>query len=455
LAVAPLAPGLEAAIRSCRSHVADKINLPWALFYMGEMELLLRRPYRSLTAYCKAMAYTPREFMIESALQGADKLAALGPELPEAAWVQRLLLLARAVEFAKAADPRLGELASRPLPQIVPPVVIVVGGCDPSVQEQMETYRELLAAAFRDFRGTIISGGTREGVPGLVGDLCERYPGQFRTLAYVPESLPPDANLDTRYGEIRRMAGSAFTAEQPLQNWIDLVAAGIRPADVKVLGINGGEISALEYRLALALGAKVGVLRESGREAGRLIGEAQWDAVEGLAQLCADPMTLHTFVHYADRGTLEPQQRETIARAVHEEFRQNQRNRFKRADPAMEDWESLLPSLRASNYAQAEHIGRKLEAVGKRAVRVTGRPVVLYQFTPQEVEQLAEMEHARWNVERLLDGWTPGERDPARKRSPYLVSWADLPDSVREWDRQAVRAIPKQLQAIGMEIQAL
>lgn len=27
-------------------------------------------------------------------------------------------------------------------------------------------------------------------------------------------------------------------------------------------------------------------------------------------------------------------------------------------------------------------------------------------FTEDEVEIMAEIEHARWNVERLLDGWT-------------------------------------------------
>ena len=39
-----------------------------------------------------------------------------------------------------------------------------------------------------------------------------------------------------------------------------------------------------------------------------------------------------------------------------------------------------------------------------------------------------------------------------KKISPYLVSWEVLPDSVKEWDRQTVRAIPEFLATVGMEV---
>jgi len=74
-------------------------------------------------------------------------------------------------------------------------------------------------------------------------------------------------------------------------------------------------------------------------------------------------------------------------------------------------------------------------------------------FTKGEVEIMAEMEHARWNVERLLDGWRWGEkRNVTKKISPYLVPWLELSDDVREWDRQTVRKIPEFLAKIGLEV---
>jgi hypothetical protein len=69
------------------------------------------------------------------------------------------------------------------------------------------------------------------------------------------------------------------------------------------------------------------------------------------------------------------------------------------------------------------------------------------------VEMLAAMEHARWNAERFLAGWTYGEeRDTAGRRSPYLVPWDALPEQIKEYDREAVRNIPALLALIGQKV---
>ena len=66
---------------------------------------------------------------------------------------------------------------------------------------------------------------------------------------------------------------------------------------------------------------------------------------------------------------------------------------------------------------------------------------------------MAEMEHGRYNAERLLDGWRWGtEKNMEKKINPYLVPWAELPDSVKEWDRDSVRKIPQFLADIGFEV---
>jgi hypothetical protein len=119
-------------------------------------------------------------------------------------------------------------------------------------------YGRLLHEAFRDFRGTVISGGTRAGISGVVGDLRETYPTKIQCFGYVPHVMPAAVDIDKRYSKVLETKGSDFSPLEPLQTWIDLFAAGISPARVKLLGINGGEIAAFEYRLAAALGAQVG-----------------------------------------------------------------------------------------------------------------------------------------------------------------------------------------------------
>jgi hypothetical protein len=66
---------------------------------------------------------------------------------------------------------------------------------------------------------------------------------------------------------------------------------------------------------------------------------------------------------------------------------------------------------------------------------------------------MAELEHGRWNVDRVLAGWRPGQRrDDERRIHDSIVSWADLPDSVKEYDRNAVRAFPAILAVAGLEV---
>jgi hypothetical protein len=78
---------------------------------------------------------------------------------------------------------------------------------------------------------------------------------------------------------------------------------------------------------------------------------------------------------------------------------------------------------------------------------------VVERLTDEEVERLARREHVRWTDERLADAWTLGpERDVLAKVSPYLVDWAELPEDVRELDREPVRRIPEVLASAGLEI---
>ena len=75
------------------------------------------------------------------------------------------------------------------------------------------------------------------------------------------------------------------------------------------------------------------------------------------------------------------------------------------------------------------------------------------EFTPEEIETLAEMEHSRWNAERLREGWRYApEKNVEKKLTPYLVAWTDLSEPIREWDRSAVSAWPDLLAARGLRI---
>lgn len=69
-------------------------------------------------------------------------------------------------------------------------------------------------------------------------------------------------------------------------------------------------------------------------------------------------------------------------------------------------------------------------------------------------EQLAENAHDLWAAQRLADGWRLGDvRDDAKKLHPCLIAYADLPESEKQYDRQAAMETLKAIVALGYHIE--
>jgi RyR domain len=146
---------------------------------------------------------------------------------------------------------------------------------------------------------------------------------------------------------------------------------------------------------------------------------------------------------------------EALARAIHEDYvrRELEKGRSPETNPSMVGWDALPPTLKESNRDQAAHIEAKLAAIGC-AIDPTGPSGEdQFAFTPREIERLARMEHDRWWKERTAAGWVLGpQKDVDRRTSPDLVPWEDLSESVRDYDRETVRAIPEFLARVGYSI---
>jgi len=185
------------------------------------------------------------------------------------------------------------------LPEIVLPegqTVILVGSCDADSEKQMAGYRSLLLDAFSKHRGTIISGGTTAGVAGLVGEIQEAYPTKIHTIGYIPRSTSFRVEADPRYRTLRETTSDTFALPCPLKYWADIVANQIEPSHVKLIGIGGGAITAVELRMALALGARVAILEGSGRQAEQLLKDNEWNDSSNLILLPTDARALQSFL---------------------------------------------------------------------------------------------------------------------------------------------------------------
>jgi ppGpp synthetase/RelA/SpoT-type nucleotidyltranferase len=449
-----LLPIIRTACQKSRELADAGLEYPWTYYNMGKFALLLGHEYDALFNYTKAVQVTQSPWPLSLAIRSLEKLKPVQEDIRGFFEVCLLLDLAAQVKFPKAklngADSCLKN--GRQIRRC--PVVIIAGGTKTFYKENLAEYRKLMMEGFNDFSGTIISGGTTAGICSLVGDIQEAHKDTITTLGYLPATIPLAERIDTRYHEIRKTDGKRFSAKEPLQYWTDILASGIQPSDVRLVGINGGNIAAAEYRIALMLGAKVAIIKDSGRAAAKLLVDKDWMSSENLIAFPHDGATLRAFIG-SGAACLTRSVREELAQHIHEEYRKLQVENF-RSDPknlSLRPWEELDAGLKESNRQQADHTFEKLRSLGYGMRKVKGKKPKMISFTKKEIEKLAEMEHGRWNAEYLSEGWKPGPvKDSIKKTNPYLVPWAMLTESTREWDRNTVRKLPALLAENGYEV---
>jgi voltage-gated potassium channel Kch len=207
---------------------------------------------------------------------------------------------------------------------------------------------------------------------------------------------------------------------------------------------------ALERMLPAGAGPIV-VCVEDERGLARLLRESGW--IEARAgRLTVFPLAEHVGRAEVVLGGTH----ETVARAIHDEYvrARTELGETPAENHSLAAWEVLPEPLRDSNRRQADHIHAKLEALSCGLAPLTDWDVEAFAFTPDEIERLSKLEHARWVEDARLAGWrhATGAKDPARKTHPSLVPWESLPDGEKDKDRQAVRSLPRLVALAGLQI---
>lgn len=348
------------------------------------------------------------------------------------------------------------------------PVLIIAGGASDMTDGKTTGYENIFRELMFDFAGTILCGGTTSGIPGLVGMIKAEQEKNSRLayelIAYLPGKLPQNAIISSAYDKIYHSDFEGFSA-QVIVSWVDLILSGVKPAEVLLIGVDGGKVAELEYRIALAMGATVGLINYSGRAVSQILQDPQWNSHPHLLQLPNDTYTAWALYKQSVPSSLSLEQIEFLAPYVHEHYRQDALDSF---DPltagddmnklkVMLAWEMLDKGLQESNRRQVafyEHILRR----GGIGIRVADQPADFDLQTElgMDYELLAKLEHARWNAERLLAGWKyDSAKDIARKLNPSIVAWENLSSDIRIFDYRAVESIPGFLKLIGYELYKL
>ena len=358
---------------------------------------------------------------------------------------------ARIVDLALAARGKRGSPAA-PAPNPVAAadsrISIFAGAAASMSSGTFDVTQALLTRAIAHYDGLILTGGTTAGIAGAVRAAAQA--AELSVVGYAPAGHgEPGAGVTLRDTEVPGGAGESepFSEREPLAMWTDILDSGFAATNVRVVGFPGGPITRSELVFARALGAEVAWLDPCSDSELALDDELPLGA-EGVLELPPDPMTLWAFL---SRPVTLPDgwPTEAIARYLHNDYRAKHRDKKPLGDPATAPWERLLPSLQRSNRAAASDIPNKLEVIGKRLAKGGHR----LRLTPEEVELLAELEHGRYNYERLSAGWQLGERQVLRLLNPSLKPWDELTNEVKQWDRDSVCNIDPALAQAGWGVE--
>ena len=177
---------------------------------------------------------------------------------------------------------------------------------------------------------------------------------------------------------------------------------------------------------------------------------------EGFRITCSIESRADILLRRIERGTFGNVPRpmldsiEDIAKAIHEDYNRNRLLENPDSDLEYPTWEDLTQDLRYSNISQALDYVNKIEYLGYHIGR---KGDIINDLSPDEVEVLSKMEHDRWVKERMSNGWVYGRvKDVRMRTSPYIAPWSDIPEDIREYDRQAVRNIIPILGRVGLYV---
>ena len=156
------------------------------------------------------------------------------------------------------------------------PLIIIARRTENLSKVKEKELKIIMREAFKNFKCNIICGCPKYGINEIVSDLY-RTSSQINALVYVPFNIPI-----TDLGEfsfIHQSNGYEYSILEILQYWFDILNSGIEPNKIKLIGMDGGKLSSLEYRIAIAFGAHVGIITDEKAASSNFLKDMKWEEI--------------------------------------------------------------------------------------------------------------------------------------------------------------------------------
>jgi ppGpp synthetase/RelA/SpoT-type nucleotidyltranferase len=489
-----LNPAIRDAIEMCREHIKYNIEVPKCYWTMGKLYFILNDIDNACFNFTKAIDICNNQNPIFPASVYEDQLGsyenlrlAVNAQI-DCQVIHALLLL------GQFKHPKTGQKIKRKIIGIFDTlirqknetrkemdedsrIVIVAGGCA-DLLDYYNRYEEILKDAFMTYQGIVISGGTESGIPGKVAEAiqsinkkrntsspAQRKLNSIKLLGYLPKKLPSDEHGNA----IQRHQGyqyvtflqntNNFSILDIISYWIDIAVKNVNMDHVKVLGINGGRFTDLEYKIALAMGAQVGLIENSGRAVTGIMQDPEWSDHPNIVVLPCNKITIRSnnnvilaegyhyiwvFInqnqnYYISEGSCR---NEKNAALIHNAFRSYL---YESGQSTEAGWEYYKTDedkqeLIGSNFNQLKYIECIMLKSGYLSDYTDKEKLERFFSDDVACEAMAVLEHARWYLDRLLQGWRYGRtKDTRLKTNPYMIDWDKLDEKTKGIDRTMVK----------------
>ncbi|MDX8551873.1 RyR domain-containing protein [Methanospirillum hungatei] len=150
--------------------------------------------------------------------------------------------------------------------------------------------------------------------------------------------------------------------------------------------------------------------------------------------------------------------RKFIAQKLHEAYIAAERANGNKIvnNPQMHLWNRIDHRYRKANIRHGNDILDYLSIIHATIPPFFDSSDEIFEFTSEELEMLAKIEHERWMKEKVEEGWIYGEeRDEKKLIHPCILDWDDLTDAVKEKDRNVIRNLPIVLHSMKLSIKRL
>jgi len=283
-------PNLETALEIRKAQCENFLDVPWSFFDVGTINYLLGATEEAINYFLMAIRLSTHVWQIKTTLDTLKIIEHVSDKMEGYIEIMKILHLGILANLKKSTifnpqleiDIRNYLISNYGLKNnsfnFVPNTLIIAGNKN-STDEKVLKFINNLKESFDKYKGIVICSnlkGEKSAIDYIT--VIKDLPSNLPCYIYIP--LGQKAFF-TNLGFSKTLISDDydFSRTEVYQYWFDILTSNVSPKEIKLIGFSGGELSYFEYRIAIALGAHVGLIRQSGGYTSKMENDLIWENI--------------------------------------------------------------------------------------------------------------------------------------------------------------------------------